>query len=85
MVRDLDSKNGVFMHGVRVREAEVLPGDCLTLGRTEITFRYRRATPGPETAVAETAASETLSAPNAPAPGVRRPVTGGPVTEDLLY
>ena len=38
VVRDLDSKNGVFMHGVRVREAEVLPGDCLTLGRTEITL-----------------------------------------------
>ena len=71
------------MHGVRVREAEVLPGDCLTLGRTEITFRYRRATPGPETAVAETAASETLSARQCPGPGrtatgYRRPRDGRP-------
>ena len=53
VVRDLDSKNGVFMHGVRIREAEVLPGDCLTLGRTEITFRYRRATAGEDSAADE--------------------------------
>ena len=50
VVRDLDSKNGVFMHGVRIREATVLPGDCLTLGRTEITFCYRRTIIGEEPA-----------------------------------
>ncbi len=79
VVRDLDSKNGVFMHGVRIREAEVLPGDCLTLGRTEITFRYRRAT------AEESAAGSTASMPVAPAPAARRPTTGGPMTEELLY
>ena len=46
IVRDLDSKNGVFMHGVRVLEAEVHSGDCLTLGRTEITIRYREPSDG---------------------------------------
>ncbi len=80
VVRDLDSKNGVFMRGVRIREAEVLPGDCLTLGRTEITFRYRHAT-----AAEESAADGTASMPAAPAPGARRPISGGPVTEELLY
>lgn len=79
VVRDLDSKNGVFMHGVRVREAQVMPGDCLTLGRTEITLCYRRAAGGQDSA-----ASGTASMPAAPAPGARRP-TGGPLTEELLY
>src|SRR5208337_1875020 len=66
VVRDLDSKNGVFMHGVRVREAAVLPGDCLTLGRTEITLRYRRPI-----------ADEGSSANSAASiPAARRPNTG---------
>ena len=80
VVRDLDSKNGVFMHGVRVREAEVLPGDCLTLGRTEITLRYRLPTPREDSA-----ADSTASMPAAPAPGARRANAGGPSTEELLY
>ena len=65
VVRDLDSKNGVFVHGVRVREAEVLPGDCLTLGRTEITLRYRLPTPREDSA-----ADSTASMPAAPAPAL---------------
>jgi pSer/pThr/pTyr-binding forkhead associated (FHA) protein len=74
VVRDLNSKNGIFMHGVRVREAEVLPGDCLTLGRTEITLRYQRAT------------SDDVAAPsNSPVPSARRPTIGRPTTEELLY
>lgn len=80
IVRDLDSKNGVFMHGIRIREAEVLPGDCLTLGRTEITFRYRRPTGGEAPADGSTA-----SMPAAPVAGPRRPISGGPLTEELLY
>ncbi len=43
---DLGSKNGVFLRGMRVLEAEVHSGDCLTLGRTEITVRYREASCG---------------------------------------
>ena len=80
VVRDLDSKNGVFMHGVRVREAAVLPGDCLTLGRTEITLRYRRPSDDENAAV-----SSTASMPAAPVPGAHRPRAGGPTTEELLY
>ena len=79
VVRDLDSKNGVFLHGARVREAQVLPGDCLTLGRTEITLCFRRATGGGESA------ASTASMPVAPAAGVGRPLVGGPRTEELLY
>jgi len=80
VVRDLDSKNGVFMHGVRIREAEVLPGDCLTLGRTEITLRYHFATSDEGSTNSETAVE-----PHSPPPGARRPITGGPMTEELLY
>ena len=57
MVRDLDSKNGVFIRGVRVREAEVLPGDCLTLGRTEITLHFRLAAAGEDVADGSTASA----------------------------
>ncbi len=77
VVRDLDSKNGVFMHGLRVREAEVPPGECLTLGRTEITLRYRRVTMGDDSA------TSTASMPAAPA--ARTPTAGSPTTEELLY
>ena len=40
VVRDLDSKNGIFMHGHRVRESQVLSGERFTVGRTEIIVRY---------------------------------------------
>jgi hypothetical protein len=78
IVRDLDSKNGVFLHGVRVLEAEVHSGDCLTLGRTEITIRYREpvATDG-------AAGSEGDTMPLHPP--TRPPRASGPHTEELLY
>jgi pSer/pThr/pTyr-binding forkhead associated (FHA) protein len=78
IVRDLDSKNGVFLHGARVLEAEVRPGDCLTLGRTEITVRYRE----PESGSADThVIVDTAPVPETPRPS--RPNT--PHTEELLY
>ncbi|MGO9114412.1 MAG: FHA domain-containing protein [Thermoguttaceae bacterium] len=40
VVRDLDSKNGVFVHHHRVRESQVLSGERLTVGQTEIIVRY---------------------------------------------
>jgi pSer/pThr/pTyr-binding forkhead associated (FHA) protein len=80
VVRDLDSKNGVFMRGLRVRQAEIMPGDCLTLGRTEITFRYRRIGAGDDS-VADSGI--TVSQP-ALADG-RRPDPARPTTEELLY
>ena len=88
IVRDLDSKNGVFLRGTRVRETQVMPGDCLTLGRTEVTVRYRRVPTMPETvheddsAVGKKVAGSQIAA----VPGTcRQPVNGSPSTEELLY
>jgi pSer/pThr/pTyr-binding forkhead associated (FHA) protein len=54
VVRDLDSKNGVFVHQHRVRESQVLSGERLTVGRTEIIVRY----PGRTQTAIEVEASE---------------------------
>jgi pSer/pThr/pTyr-binding forkhead associated (FHA) protein len=80
MVRDLDSKNGVFLHGARIREAEIHPGDCFTLGRTEITVRFGRVASGEASR-----ASEQATSPETPPPGNHQTLAGGPVTEELLY
>ena len=77
VVRDLSSKNGVFLHGHRVSESHVLPGDRFTIGQTEITVHYQRRLP---------AASETppdgMSEANALPLG---PSKVEPETVDLLY
>jgi len=41
-VRDLGSKNGTFVNGLRVTEASLLPGDRLTVGRTSFSVEYER-------------------------------------------
>ena len=84
VVRDLDSKNGIFLHGVRIREAQVLPGDCITLGRTEITVRYRLGA-GEDPANGDDSTVSEKAASRAPFPGGRRPISSGPTTEQLLY
>jgi transcriptional regulator with PAS, ATPase and Fis domain len=38
LLRDLDSTNGTFLDGVRVREAYLAPGAVIRLGQTELTF-----------------------------------------------
>ena len=77
IVCDLGSKNGVFVRGLRVLEADVHSGDCLTLGRTEITVRYREATQANGASAAEEeAAAEQPARPPRPA---------SPHTEELLY
>ncbi len=38
VIRDLDSTNGTFLDGVRVREAFLAPGSVIRLGETDITF-----------------------------------------------
>ena len=78
IVRDLESKNGVFMHGVRVLEAEVHSGDSITLGRTEITIRYREPTGGNGTH----GSADDAAPPPTP---TRPPRATGPHTEELLY
>ncbi len=40
VVRDLNSKNGVFLRGHRVREANVLSGERFIVARTEIIVHY---------------------------------------------
>ena len=37
-LRDLDSTNGTFLDGVRVREGYLAAGSVIRLGQTEITF-----------------------------------------------
>ncbi len=38
VIRDLDSTNGTYLEGVRVREAFLAPGSVIRLGETEIVF-----------------------------------------------
>ncbi len=38
VIRDLDSTNGTFLDGVRVREAFLAPGSVIRLGETDIRF-----------------------------------------------
>ena len=71
IVRDLDSKNGIFMHGHRVREWQVLSGERFTVGRTEIIVRYA--------GMADTAIETEASEPQKPSQHRARD------TEELLY
>ena len=71
VVRDLDSKNGIFMHGHRVRESHVLSGEQLIVAQTEITVRY----PG----TAQAAMEIKVSTP----PGQKRPQAPVPDTWEL--
>ncbi|MCB9377604.1 MAG: FHA domain-containing protein [Holophagales bacterium] len=38
-VRDLDSRNGTYLNGTKIRYAELRPGDQLRAGRTVLVFR----------------------------------------------
>lgn len=73
VVHDLDSKNGIFLHGHRVRESQVLSGERLTVGRTEITVHYRGGT--------QTAIEDEASEPQKQEPSQNR----APETVELLY
>ena len=42
VVRDLGAKNGIFVNGLRTSDSLLLPGDRLTIRRTEITVQYHR-------------------------------------------
>lgn len=42
VVRDLGSKHGTFVNGHRGSDSHVLPGDRLTIGRSQVTVQYRR-------------------------------------------
>ncbi len=79
VVRDLDSKNGIFVHGHRVREAEVISGDRLTLGRTEVTLNF-----GPKSMATQEVAITATAPKPAPQTAGKGP-SRGPETEQLLY
>jgi DNA-binding NtrC family response regulator len=49
IVRDLSSRNGVFVGGARVEQAELTPGACFAIGRVVLTCR-----PGPMRSAADT-------------------------------
>jgi len=78
VVRDLGSKNGIFLHEHRVRESELLPGDRFTIGRTEITVHYQRITQTVVDLPSKGTAIELDSQP--PSRG-----TSGPETRKLLF
>ena len=71
VVRDLDSKNGIFMHHHRVRESQVLSGERFTVGQTEIIVRYAGK--------AQTAIEAEASEPQKPSQN------RGQKTVELLY
>lgn len=72
-VRDLDSKNGVFIHHNRVSESHVLSGERLMLGRTEVIVRYH--------STAQTVMEVEVSKPPKQKPSQTRPLE----TLELLY
>jgi pSer/pThr/pTyr-binding forkhead associated (FHA) protein len=56
-VRDLGSKHGTFVNGLRVDETIVLPGNRISLGTTTLNVEYKRRsakTPTPVDSQAET-------------------------------
>jgi pSer/pThr/pTyr-binding forkhead associated (FHA) protein len=81
VVTDLGSKNGVFLHGHRISQSQVFPGDQIRIGQTEITVQYQRSvSPAVETCPdnQDTQVSPSCN-PAAPPP------EPDPETRDLLY
>ena len=42
LVRDLGSRHGTYVNGVRVTEGHLLPGDRLTVGKMRLRIHYER-------------------------------------------
>ena len=38
-LRDLESRNGTFLNGTKIRYSQLLPGDQITAGKTSLIFR----------------------------------------------
>jgi len=45
LVRDLNSKHGTFVNGARVKEAPLMPGDRLTVGRSRFIVSTGNGSP----------------------------------------
>lgn len=52
VVLDLGSKTGTYIDGMRVRKAHLMPGDTLTIGRTNFLVDYSCGSDEPATIVA---------------------------------
>ena len=52
IIRDLDSKNGVFLNGARVTEARLRDGDRIQIGLTRLMFRCDEPSSGASTEIA---------------------------------
>jgi pSer/pThr/pTyr-binding forkhead associated (FHA) protein len=72
VVRNLGSKNGIFMQGHRVDESHLLSGDKFTIGQTVVTVKYRH---GSQTVISATEATRIVA----------QPMSLKPETEELLY
>lgn len=79
LVRDLNSRTGTFVNGVKVNEHALFPGDVLRVGETE--FRYVRtfASPAPAGDVSAEPSADPSAATPEPAP---EEVTSTAPTED---
>jgi pSer/pThr/pTyr-binding forkhead associated (FHA) protein len=46
VIRDLGSRHGTFINGLKVAEGHLMPGDRVTIGLTSLEVRYQRGTVG---------------------------------------
>ncbi|NMO22422.1 FHA domain-containing protein [Pyxidicoccus fallax] len=86
-LEDLDSPNGVFVNGQRVRgRAPLVDGDVIELGRSLLRFQAPLAEPPPpeegtagsEVAPADPAARDAVQEPGAPMPATDAPTPASP-------
>ena len=47
-VLDLGTRTGTFVNGIRIKRAELRPGDVLTVGRTNFVVHCEDAAPAPD-------------------------------------
>lgn len=78
VLTDLASRNGVFLHSHRISQSQILPGDRISIGQTEITVQYQRnASPAVDTVPNILDTKVSPPCPEDPPPE--------PETRDLLY
>ena len=69
-IRDLNSRNGLFVNGAKVQEAKLKDGDRLALGPYTLVFEIEKAQhtykPVMEIDVSSKAAQQTMQTPNRP-------------------
>jgi pSer/pThr/pTyr-binding forkhead associated (FHA) protein len=80
LLRDLNSRTGTFVNGVKVHEHVLSPGDVLRIGET--TFRYVRTVGRKRDEQRAVTAPATAATAAAPAPAAAAPVEEPPVAQD---